>query len=94
MNETFNKAVDQLISYTDFPKIQKTMKALDWTWRGEDKVPSIKRMIAEVRRLALNMEESNSTSISCGGFRLVKLDYNGVPHLSLMFCITSIDKQL
>lgn len=94
MNTALYNTIEELIDHTDFKKIQKVMKALNWTWHGEKEVPSVDRMKKEVRRLGMHLDEGLSTSISCGGFRLVKLDYDSGEHLSLMFCVTKTERKL
>ena len=86
----YYNTIDSLIEDFDFEKVHKVMTFLDWKWRGEA-VPSVEKIKAAATSLLHQLVRSDSQSISSGGLRVLKMNYDGRKYLSLMFCVQNND---
>lgn len=93
--------INSVIRKIDFSTIQRTMKAMDWTWYGEDHAPTVKEIKAMARKLLSDtydrVEESGEDAKACsGGFEAEgwigseELDGSDKIFLRLKFCIDDI----
>lgn len=84
----------------DFERVQKTMKALDWKWLGEE--PTLEKLKGQAESLltvvsnrihdpALNEDNPQWFSASTGGFKASNKLVNGNWRLSLEFIVASYE---
>jgi hypothetical protein len=89
-NPTLYTQMDTIMGRFDFTRVQKTMEALNWTWRGEPEAPSLKDLkntAEDVMRMAVSgyKEGDPFHSVGTGGFTALILRYDAGPRLELMF---------
>lgn len=76
------RLVKDVIDNFDFKKVNKVMKALDWTWRG--KKPTIKEMISQAEELLYHVLNTDGcTSYGTGGFTAYRYENE----ISLVFAV-------
>lgn len=79
--------IDEILDEFDFERVQRTMKALDWTWYGSDGVPTIGEIRRRARELLRELIKDNHRCIASGGLYAYKED--GV--VGLRFEVTSYE---
>ena len=92
MKKKEQKALDQIMDWFDFEKVEKTMEALNWKWGGaEEGVPTIGEIKTQARRL-LTQAITERVTIGTGGF---KASYNHkYKHLTLEFIVSEWDSEI
>ena len=86
-----------ILEETDFEKIHKVMKFLNWRWHIDNDVPTIERLKEEAHHHLEQIwdfgdtGESNYYSCGTGGFRASKYVYHGLTMLGLAFELTGWD---
>ena len=89
------KTREALLDRFNFKKVQHVMKTMDWKWvdwaSGNHTVPSEERIKSAAEHLLSKLADGDSTSLSTGGLRAIKMNYNGVDYYSLMFCVENIE---
>lgn len=88
---TDEEIIEDILDEFDFYKVQKTMEALEWTWRRE--YPSIGEMRKVARGLMRDLIKIKDGSTSTGGLvaRKRTIDDGGDPIYELSFVVTSWD---
>lgn len=91
--------IEKVLEELDFPKIEKCMIALDWTWGAIPKIPNQLEIYKEAKRMLNDLiKEVNSDTIktfyyiSCGGFTATYNYYgNNDFDIKIVFSITQGD---
>jgi hypothetical protein len=88
--QTLNEQARDIMSRFDFARVQQTMEALKWTWRGDAESPSIPDLIStadDVIRWAVTGYTADMPfySSSTGGFTARVLRYDSGAKLELSF---------
>lgn len=86
LQEWLSKA-DSYLADFDFEAVHKHMEETNWTWRGEDKAPSIKRIKQtadrELKFGILNFADTGKASSNgTGGFKVYVFPYGFSLHFS------------
>ena len=90
--------VKTIIDNFDFEKVQKTMKALKWTWYDSDETPSYGRLVNTATDLLLSAYSEavrsygmQTTTLATGGFCVTTRRFESDIYLELTFQVTSTD---
>jgi hypothetical protein len=89
------EAIDTIMDYFKFEKVQKVMEFLDWRWFGsEEGIPTLPELKQEARRLLKHSLEEKE-SISTGGFHVRYISYeNGDETIELFFSVDYWDETI
>ena len=85
-----SKRVRDVLDNFDFKKVEKTMKALKWTWKNNKTSPTMIELRNEAERLLnklINLDDCDR--IKCGGFIAIK---NG-KYFELLFCVSDFSSE-
>ena len=95
MTQKQQEAIDTIMDYFKFEKVQKVMEFLDWRWFGsEEGVPTLPELKQEARRLLKHSLEEKE-SISTGGFHVRYRSYeSGEETIELMFAVDWWDETI
>jgi len=52
----FAQQVEEVLDSFDFDRVHRVMESLTWTWANLDRVPTRAELVAEARRLLMELE--------------------------------------
>jgi len=95
MTQKQQEAIDNIMDYFHFEKVQRVMKFLNWTWAfAEEGVPTEPELRQQVRRLLKESFEGKQ-SMAIGGFHVRYKSYeSGEETIELFFSVDHWDETI
>jgi hypothetical protein len=70
MTEIQKESLESAIRGFDFTRVRTVMKALNWTWLGEEDTPTVGDMMYTVQELAEDIAKHDEGYAATGGFEV------------------------
>ena len=86
----FEQQVEEVLATFDFERVHHVMESLSWTWANLDRVPTRAELLAEARRLLVELDGTPGVHGS-GGLRASYKD-DGTLSLKFILCESWSDR--